>query len=121
MKNFLRISLLLILAGLLNKEGTDFFLSALNHVIGTAYAQDWKVEFDDICKKTNAPMSMTKDELKQIITRCNKLSVVMGTMTQNESERKVYLRRLRVCHDLFVFTLESKDNIISPLRIEPGQ
>ena len=83
------------------------FPSVLDLVVWPAYSQDWKVEFDGIYQKTTDPMSLERDELKQLISRCDKLRAVMGTL--DESEKKVYLRRLRVCQDLFVFVLESKE------------
>ncbi len=74
---------------------------------GLAYAQgDWKAEFADICSKTEDPMALTTDEVKSLIDRCDKLKPRIEKL--EESAAKVYLKRLKMCRDLFVFTLESK-------------
>ncbi len=69
--------------------------------------QDWKAEFDDICSKTNYAMSLTKDEIKSLIKRCDNLKPAIEKL--DESAKKVYLKRLQMCRDMFVFTLESKE------------
>ncbi len=74
----------------------------------SAYAQDdWKTEFEDICSKTNDAMALTKKELKTLIERCDKLKPLIEKL--DEAPRKVYLKRLQACRDLFVFVLESKE------------
>jgi hypothetical protein len=74
----------------------------------SAYAQDdWKKEFEEICSRTDDAMSFTREELKSIITRCDSLKAVIEKL--DESTRKVYLRRLQLCRDLFAFVLESKE------------
>ena len=76
--------------------------------IRSAHAQDdWKKEFEDICSRTDDAMSFSKDELKSLIARCEKLKSVIEKL--DESTKKVYLRRLQLCRDLFVFVLESKE------------
>lgn len=104
MRGLLRISLFAVLA---MASGKTVLPAALYPAFSAAHAQGWKAEFDGICQKTADPMSLEKDELKRLISRCDKLRVVMETL--DESERKVYLKRLRVCQDLFVFVLESKE------------
>jgi len=73
----------------------------------TAYAQDWRAEFDDICKQTDNSMSLSKDELKQLIARCDKLKAVIGTL--EETEKKVFMKRLKLCQELLIFALDSKE------------
>lgn len=76
--------------------------------LGQAYAaEDWKAEFDNICSKTDTATELTKDELKDIIARCDKLNKVIETL--DETTRKVYLKRLKMCKDLFIFVLESME------------
>jgi hypothetical protein len=71
-----------------------------------AYAEEgWKTEFDDICVKTNEAMTLPKAEVKSLIERCDKLKPRIETL--EESARKVYLKRLQMCRDLFVYVLES--------------
>lgn len=76
---------------------------------GVAYAQeDWQKEFEDICSKTQDAMAFTPDELRTLVARCDTIKPLIENLT--ETPRKVYLKRLRMCRDLFVFALESKEN-----------
>jgi len=71
-----------------------------------AYAEEgWKTEFDDICMKTNEAMTLPKTEVKSLIERCDKLKPRIEVL--EESARKVYLKRLQMCRDLFIYVLES--------------
>ena len=77
---------------------------------GSAGAQepvDWRVEFEAVCGTTAASMSFTVEELTSLIARCDKLAEWIGA--EEETVRRVYLRRLKMCRDLLVFVLESKD------------
>lgn len=74
----------------------------------SVYAQDdWKKEFEEICSRTDDAMSLSKDELKALVARCDKLKPLIEKL--DETEKKVYLRRLQLCRDLFSFVLESKE------------
>ena len=71
-----------------------------------AYAEEaWKTEFDDICRKTNEATVLPKAEVKSLIERCDKLKPRIEAL--EESSKKVYLKRLRMCRDLFDYILES--------------
>lgn len=86
---------------------TGLLLSLL--AAGPAGAQepvDWRVEFEVICGTTDASMSFTVEELTDLIARCDKLAERIGA--EEETVRRVYLRRLKMCRDLLVFVLESK-------------
>jgi len=67
---------------------------------------DWKKEFEDICSKTQDSMSFTPDELKSLVARCDALKPRIEKL--EETQRKVYLKRLQMCRDLLAFVLESK-------------
>ncbi|MBI4683970.1 MAG: hypothetical protein HY755_02100 [Nitrospirae bacterium] len=67
---------------------------------------EWKKEFEDICSKTDIAMTLTDDEIKNLILRCDKLKPSIEKL--DEAPKKVYLKRLQSCRDLFVFVLESK-------------
>ncbi len=67
---------------------------------------DWKAEFADICSKTEDPMALSTEEVRSLIDRCDKLRPIIEK--QEESTAKVYLKRLKMCRDLFAFVLESK-------------
>jgi hypothetical protein len=76
--------------------------------IGLAHAQeDWKKEFDDVCSKTQDAMVLTSDELRSLVDRCDKLKPLVEKL--DESQRKVYTKRLRSCRDLYFFVLESRE------------
>ncbi len=66
---------------------------------------DWKTEFDDICSRTDQAMSLSKEEISALIERCDKVKLSIEQL--DESQKKVYLRRLQLCRNLFVFTLDS--------------
>src|SRR5512135_3033639 len=77
-------------------------------VSGVAYAEeDWKKEFEDICGKTQDAMAYSPEELKGFIDRCDKIRPLIEKLDQ--TQRKVYLRRLQMCRNLFAFALESKE------------
>jgi len=84
-------------------------VTALPHYgVGTvAYAEEesWKAEFDEICVKTNESTTLPKAEVKSLIERCDKLKPRIEAL--DESARKVYLKRLQMCRDLFAYVLES--------------
>ena len=72
-----------------------------------ACAQDgWREEFDAVCAKTDVAMTLSRDELSDLIGRCDRLKARIEA--EEESTRKVYLRRLRMCQVLYRFVLESK-------------
>lgn len=67
---------------------------------------DWKTEFEDICSKTQDSMAFTSDELKSLVDRCDALKPRIEKL--DETQRKVYLKRLQMCRDLLVFVMQSK-------------
>lgn len=72
-----------------------------------AWAEEaWKGEFDDICSKTDAAMDSSREELQNLITRCEKLKPQLEKL--DEAPRKVYLKRLKMARDLYQYVLDSK-------------
>jgi hypothetical protein len=71
---------------------------------------DWKKEFEDICSKTQDSMSFTLDDLKSLVDRCDALKLRIEKL--DETQKKVYLKRLQMCRDLLVFVIESKSEIV---------
>ena len=67
--------------------------------------EDWKAEFDEVCSKTTDAMALTKTEVKSLIERCDKLRPRIERL--DESTAKVYLKRLKMCRDLYMFVLET--------------
>jgi hypothetical protein len=91
-----------------------FFLSALPAVTAlfscpvAAYAQDdWKKEFDELCGTTHDVMAFSRAELKGMIERCDKLKPDIENL--GDTERRVYLKRLQLCRNLFSYALEIKE------------
>ena len=75
---------------------------------GSVYAQeDWKTEFESVCAKTQDPGALSDDELKKLVDRCDKLRLLIEKL--EETQRKVYLKRLQMCKNLFSFILESRE------------
>ena len=72
-----------------------------------AAAQDWKKEFEDVCAKTQDAMALPLDELRTLVARCDRLKPQIERL--DESQRKVYSRRLQVCRDLYQFVLDSRE------------
>src|SRR5512143_841784 len=68
----------------------------------SAYAQDdWRKEFDDVCSRTQEAETLDMEELKEVIERCDALKPRIEKI--EESQRKVALKRLKMCRDLYVF------------------
>jgi len=67
----------------------------------------WKVEYDAVCSKTDIAMTLSGEELKALITRCDHLKPKIEA--EEGSTRKVYLRRLQMCRDLYKYVLDSKE------------
>jgi hypothetical protein len=64
--------------------------------IAVARAQEgWKAEYDSVCSKTDVAMTLPVPELKELISRCDRLKPTIEA--EEESTRKVYLRRLQMC------------------------
>ena len=73
----------------------------------TAYGEDtWRTDFDVACAQSNDAMSLSPSELKSQIERCDRLQKIIET--EEETVRKVFLKRLQMCKNLYVFVLETK-------------
>jgi hypothetical protein len=77
---------------------------------GIAYAQDnWKAEFDDVCSQTQDAMALSAEELKRLVARCDAIKLQIEKLP-DESQRKVTLKRLQMCRDLFDFVLQDTES-----------
>jgi len=75
---------------------------------GFAYSQeDWRKEFDEICSKTENAMAFGVEELRHLVDRCDALKSRIEML--DEPERKITLRRLQMCRDLYAFVFETKE------------
>jgi Ser-tRNA(Ala) deacylase AlaX len=76
---------------------------------GVAWGEEqWRADFDATCAKTTDAMALTLPELNQLLERCNALQKIIET--QEESLRKVYLKRLQLCRNLYAYVVEFKKN-----------
>ena len=104
----LRTCLIFIAVSVIVCSGTQDIGGKTFSWCGVVYAQDdWKNEFDNVCSKTQDAMTLSSDELRNLIARCDKLKPLVEKL--DETQRKVFLRRLQLCRDLFFFVLESKE------------
>lgn len=91
-------------AALIQFSGTSVKLSPSNE----AWAEEgWKGEFDDICSKTDIAMESSREDLQNLITRCEKLKTQLEKL--DEAPRKVYMKRLKMARDLYQYVLDSKN------------
>jgi hypothetical protein len=67
---------------------------------------EWRKEFDDVCARTMEAQSLSTEELGKLVDRCDKLRPQIEKL--DETERKVFLRRLQLCRDLYRYVLDSK-------------
>lgn len=72
-----------------------------------APAEAWRAEFEAVCGKTGEATSLSIEELTKLIERCEKLKPAVDKL--EETERKVYQRRLQLCCDLFKYVRASKE------------
>jgi hypothetical protein len=70
--------------------------------------EGWRADFDDICAQTGDAMALTLPELDQLVGRCAALQKIIET--EEPSVRKVYLKRLEMCRNLYAYVLEYKKN-----------
>jgi hypothetical protein len=99
------VGLIVAVAGAVTAGPAVFFQ------VSPAHAQDsadnWKLQFDDICSKTDDAMALTVEELKQLVSRCDSLRPRIEAL--GETQRKVYLKRLQSCRDLYIFVIQTKE------------
>jgi hypothetical protein len=75
---------------------------------GIALPEDtWLNEFDAVCSQTGDAMDMTKDQLKRLLDRCYRLQ--SDIEKQDEITKKVYLKKLKSCRELYEFVIATKD------------
>lgn len=74
----------------------------------TACAEEpWKQELMEICAKADEALSFSKEELKMLLQRGEKLKPAVEAL--EDTPRKIYLKRLQKCMNLYTFVLESKE------------
>jgi hypothetical protein len=68
--------------------------------------EDWFVEFEAVCAKTQDAMTLPDDELRALVVRCDALKPRVAGL--DPSRRKVWTKRLQQCRDLYQFVLDSR-------------
>lgn len=71
-----------------------------------AAPESWQKEFDEVCSKTQDAMTLSPDELTDLIRRCDALVPQIEKL--NESRKKVYMRRLQMCRGVYAYVLDAK-------------
>ena len=72
-----------------------------------AYGEEaWRTDFDASCAQSNDAMSLSIPEIKKLIERCEVLQ--KSIEKEEETVRKVFLKRLQLCKNFYIFVLESK-------------
>ena len=67
---------------------------------------DWRSEFEAVCVKTDLAMTLSSEELAELVIRCDRLAERIGA--EAEIVRKVFLKRLQSCRALFVYVLDTR-------------
>jgi hypothetical protein len=68
----------------------------------------WQKEFDSVCFRTQEAMNFSEEELATLVKRCDALLPQLEKL--DETRKKVYMGRLRMCRGLYAYVLESKRN-----------
>jgi hypothetical protein len=72
-----------------------------------AEAPDRRTEFDVICSRTAGAQTLNVEEASRLMSRCEALKPRIERL--NDSERAIFLKRLKMCRELFLYVLESKE------------
>lgn len=101
----------LFLAGVLPLAGATFLVSP------ACGDEDWRTEFEAVCGLTDVSFSLSEDELRGLILQCDQLKSQIEL--EEATVRKVFLKRLQTCRDLFAYILESKNKESKPGESAP--
>src|SRR5512143_1825134 len=97
-----RTTLLWLMVAVIASPGTLWTSGKVFMWSDIANAQeDWKNEFEEVCSKTQDAMIFSADELRNLVSRCDKLKPRIEKL--DETQKKVYLKRLQLCRDLLFF------------------
>lgn len=82
-----------------------FFILILSFY-STAVTAGWHEEFEEICSKVQMGDSLSREELRVLVERADKLVPLIKEST--DPKKKVYIFRLKKCRSFFDFTLQMK-------------
>ena len=75
---------------------------------GAVWAEDdWKKEYELLCSQTDNAMTMSVEQLRDYLSRCDKIKPAIEAL--EASPRKVFLKRWKLCRDLYKYVLDSKE------------
>ena len=72
--------------------------------IGTTEDRSWREEFARICAMTDVAGTLSREELQVLVDDSERLLDVLENLSAREA--KVYNFRLKMCRDLFIFSLQ---------------
>ncbi len=108
MKRTFLIAFLMVI-GTTAVPGVPFDGSLPFRTPGVLHAEeDWKKEFDDVCASTQDAMLLPVDQLKSLVARCDALKPRIEKLA--DPQRKVMLKRLQMCRELYVYVLQAREN-----------
>lgn len=70
-------------------------------------APEWKAEFDAVCGQTDNAAAMSVADLKKALAQCDALQPKIEAL--EATPRKIYLKRLKMCRNLYTYLLEGKE------------
>lgn len=110
MKKMICLSAMAVLFALFTYSGGfdhDSGIFSLSSGVSTAQAaEQWQEELNEICSNTHNAMSMSQDELKAMISKCDDLKPKLDKLN-NPAKKKHALKKLNKCRDLYFFMIES--------------
>lgn len=99
-----RVLFYLLMATMLSAGGQSVYSTA---ALSAESAQLWKAEFDAVCGQTDNAADMSVTELKKALEQCDALKPKIEAL--EATPRKLYLKRLQMCRNLFIYLLEGKE------------
>ena len=72
----------------------------------------WRVEFDETCANTSDAMTLSPADLRTLIVKCERLQITIEQL--DESTRKVFLKRVLMCKNLYQYVLDTKKTAPEP-------
>jgi TolA-binding protein len=104
-----KIVAILLLIGLGALGGVPAIGGSSPSTAQAAPAQEaWQREFDEVCSKTQDALTFSQEQLTTLIQRCDALLPQIEKL--DETQKKVFTGRLRMCRGLYVYVLDSKKN-----------
>jgi len=84
------------------------FAAASGLAAAAPVPDDIMKEYDETCTVTEDSDQLTKEELRQIIARCNALQPRVEKL--EDPARKVMLSRIKRCREFYAYLLEIKES-----------